>query len=109
MARITKFYKLISPASPNVDITTNQDIGGNGGLYGNYTWYNRLVQGSSSRITRYREYDAMDSDIDVSRALDTIAGEMTRHNPKTELPLQLHISTESEQRVPTNTVEICNC
>jgi hypothetical protein len=100
---IKRFYKIISPKSPNVDINTNQDIGG-GGSFGNYTWYNRIVQGSANRLQRYKEYDAMDSDVDVARALDIIAEEMTGNNPKTELPLQIHMTAENEQRVKSATL-----
>lgn len=105
---ITKFYKIISPRSANVDITDGQDIGGNRGLYGNYTWYNRLVQGSATRITRYREYDVMDQDIDVSRALDIISSEMAGNNSKTNLPLQVEVTAGSEQEVKSKDVVTLN-
>lgn len=101
---ITRFYKIISPKTANVDITSNQDVGGNTGSFGNYTWYNRIVQGAADRVQKYREYDLMDSDIDVARALDIIAEEMCGNNPKTELPLQLHMTARNEQRIPTKDV-----
>lgn len=101
---IKRFYKIITPKSPNVDISDSHDVSGANGLYGNYTWYNRVVQGSADRAQRYREYESMDQDIDVSRALDVIAEEMTGNNPKTELPLQLLITADNEQRVPSNVV-----
>ncbi|WP_372743104.1 portal protein [Neptunomonas sp.] len=74
------------------------------GAYNNYTWYQRLVQGSASRMTRYREYDLMDNDVEVARALDTIAEEMTGNNPKTDDPLDVDILTEDEDRVNSTAV-----
>lgn len=105
---ITKFYKIIQPKSANVDMADSHDVGGNRGLYGNYTWYSRLVQGSANRITRYREYDVMDSDIDIARALDIIAEEMAGNNPKTQLPLQIEITAGNEQKVKSSTVVTLN-
>jgi capsid assembly protein Gp20 len=105
---ITRFYKIISPRSANVDITDGQDIGGNRGLYGNYTWYNRLVQGSATRITRYREYDVMDADIDIARALDIVSEEMTGFNSKSNLPLQIEVTAGSEQDVKSKDVVTLN-
>ena len=105
---IKRFYKIIQPKSPNADLTDSHDIGGNRGLYGNYTWYNRLVQGSATRITRYREYDVMDADIDVAGALNIIAEEMAGNNPKTSLPLQIEVTAGNEQVVPSAAVVTLN-
>lgn len=103
---ITKFFKFVTPET---HLTTIQDNGGNGvgGLYGNYTWYHSLVYGSQQRLSRYREYDAMDADTDVNVALDLIAEEMVGNTPKNELPLDLVIETGAEQYVsPTAVVTI---
>ena len=106
---VSKFYKIISPRSPNTDITDSQDVGGNRGLYGNYTWYHRLVQGSASRITRYREFDLMDNDIDVSRALNIITDEIVGNNSKTKLPLEIQLTTNTnEQKIPSTMVITLN-
>ncbi len=106
---LTRFYKIISPQSPNVDITDGQDISGSRGLYGNYTWYHRLVQGSASRISRYREYDLMDNDIDVSRALDIITEELVGNNAKTALPLEIQLTANTnEQKIPSSHVVTLN-
>lgn len=105
---IKRFYKIIQPKSPNADLSDSQDMGGNRGLYGNYTWYNRIVQGSATRITRYREYDAMSADIDIARALDITAEEMTGNNPKSKLPLQIEITAGNEQNVPSAVVVTIN-
>ena len=66
----------VTPSPEATRVTDSQSMT-DAGIYGNYSWYQRLIQGSGSRLTRYREYDLMDNDVDVARALDTIAEEMT--------------------------------
>jgi len=99
----TNYFKIITPKPETTKISDSQNLGDQGS-YGNYTWYQRLVQGSASRLTKYREYDLMDNDVEVARALDTIAEEMTGNNPKTDMPLELDILTEDEEDIPGNVV-----
>lgn len=101
---IKQFYKIITPLSAPTAVGNNQDIGGSNGLYGNYTWYHRLLAGSAHRINRYKEYDVMDNDIDVARALDIISEEMMGNNPKTKMPLDLEITTSGEQYVASTAI-----
>jgi hypothetical protein len=96
---ITKFYKIIKPAAPSTSLNNNEDQNGYGGSYGNLTWYNRLISGSSQRIQKYKEYDVMDADVDIAKALDVIAEEICGNNPKTELPLEIKITAGTEQVV----------
>lgn len=103
MAKFADYFKVVSPKPGVTTMTDNQNIGDQG-TYANYTWYQRLIQGSASRITRYREYDLMDNDVEVARSLDTIAEEMIGSDPDTDLPLQLVIDSEKEQNIPTSTV-----
>lgn len=84
-------------------MTDSQGIGDQG-TYANYTWYQRLIQGSASRITRYREYDLMDNDVEIARSLDTIAEEMIGSDPNSDLPLELVIQGEKEQDIPSSAV-----
>lgn len=104
MSSISHYWKTITPQSANMSVTNSQDIGGNRGLYGHYSWYNRIIQGSATRLIRYREYDVMDNDIDVARALDIMAEEMSGNSPKTRLPLEVLIETGSEQIIPNHVV-----
>jgi hypothetical protein len=46
----------------------------------------------------------MDQDIEVTRALDTIAEEMTGRNTKTNLPMDIDIQSEDGQDIPDNIV-----
>jgi len=104
----TKFYKIITPQSADAEITDNQDIAGNRGLYGNYTWYHKLIHGSAHRTVRYREYDMMDNDVDVARALDIIAEEIAGNNPKSEMPMEIKITADNEQEVASRQVVTLN-
>lgn len=105
---ITKVFKIIDPRSLEVDITDNRDYAGSGNLYGNYTWYHRLVSGSASRVQRYREYEIMDADVDVARALDIIAEEMAGNNAKTETPLQIRLELDGGVKVQSRVVATLN-
>ena len=107
MAKITNFYKIITPKPAGVQMQDNQHLDG-GGLYGNYTWYQRLIQGSATRRHRYEEYDVMDNDVEVARALDTIAEEMTGNNTKTDMPLDLETFIEGRTDVPDSVVMTLN-
>ena len=99
----TNYFKIVTPKPETTKISDSQNLGDQGS-YGNYTWYQRLVQGSASRLTKYREYDLMDNDVEVARALDTISEEMTGNNPKTDMPLELDIITDDEEDIPGNVV-----
>lgn len=105
---IKSYYKIVSPSAASIDTMDNRDTTGTGGIYGNYTWYHRLVQGSPSRLTRYREFDIMDGDVHVSMALDIIAEEMCgnlgKNNTSIELPLEVTITPSGNNPVPARTV-----
>lgn len=103
MAKWTGFYKIVEPQSTAAKVTDNQTIGDQG-VYGNFSWYQRLVQGAASRLTRYREYDLMDNDVEVARALDTIAEEMTGNTPRTDDPLLVVVDASKEEYVNNRTV-----
>jgi len=102
VSSINTYFKMVSPRSPNTSVGSSQNIGGGQGAYGSQAWYQRVVQGSSTRLTRYREYDIMDNDIDVSRALDIMAEEMTGNNPKSRMPLDIMIESGAEENVPSH-------
>lgn len=102
-AKFSDYFKVVTPRPGVTTMTDNQNIGDQGS-YANYTWYQRLVQGSASRITRYREYDLMDNDVEVARSLDTIAEEMIGSDPNTEMPIEIVIDSDKEQNIPSSTV-----
>lgn len=99
----TGYFKFVAPVNPVQSITDSQEMP-DAGAYANNTWYQRLVQGSASRLSRYREYDMCDNDVEVARALDTIAEEMTGNNVKTDSPIDIDILTEEEKAINSNSV-----
>lgn len=94
---IKKFYKIIQPQPGTVEVGTNQDLSGSA-LYSNSTWYQNLVRGSPSRLIAYNQYDSMASDVEVSRALNTIAEEMTGNDPKTNEPINIELLTTDKTK-----------
>lgn len=102
-AKFSSYFKVVTPRISSTTMTDSQTMGDQG-TYANYTWYQRLVQGSASRITRYREYDMMDNDVEIARALDTIAEEMVGNPTNDKLPLQLVISDIKVESVSSSNV-----
>lgn len=99
----TGYFKFISPVNPTKALSDSQEIP-DAGTYANNTWYQRLVQGSAARLSRYREYDMCDNDVEISRALDTIAEEMSGNNTQTDMPIDIDILTEEEKPIMSSTV-----
>lgn len=102
-AKFKDFFKVVEPRTGVTTMTDNQNIGDQGS-YANYTWYQRLVQGSASRITRYREYDLMDNDVEIARSLDTIAEEMIGSDPNTDMPLEIVMDADKQENIPSSAV-----
>lgn len=94
MGKMTDFFQIVTPSTPTSVVQDNQIMDTGYAATSNYTWYQKLIQGSGTRLTRYNEYDIMDNDVEVSRALDIIAEEMTGRNTKTSLPIELKILDE---------------
>ncbi|MGZ8924643.1 MAG: portal protein [Nitrososphaeraceae archaeon] len=103
MAKIQDYFKIITP-KPNVTTMADSQNMGDQNTYANTSWYQKLVVGSASRISRYREYEQMDGDVEIARSLDTIAEEMIGSDPNSDLPLELVIHKEKEQDIPTSVV-----
>jgi hypothetical protein len=62
------------------------------------------MQGSASRVTRYREYDMMDNDVEIARALDTIAEEMVGNATNEINSLQLVINPDKVTKISSTDV-----
>lgn len=103
MSKWVGYFKVVQPAPQTSAMTDSQEMA-DVGAYNNYTWYQRLIQGSASRMTRYREYDLMDNDVEVSRALDTVAEEITGNNIKGQDILDIEILNQTEIQPNSTTV-----
>ena len=68
------------------------------------TWYSQVMRGPGSRMASYKQYDAMDADIDIARSLDIIAEEMSGKDDKTDLPFVIHWQKEDNQDVSDTTI-----
>ncbi len=102
-AKYKGYFKIVAPRPGITTMSDSQNIGDQG-AYSNYTWYQRLVQGSATRLTRYREYDLMDNDVEIARSLDTIAEEMTGSDPNSDLPIELVIDSEKDANITSSMV-----
>jgi hypothetical protein len=96
---ITNYFKVLKPGYENRSMSTNADVMGYGGI----NWYTRLVRGSYTRLKRYSEYDTMDTDVDIARALDIIAEEMVGNRSKRDIPLEVHVEND-HYKVNTSTI-----
>lgn len=100
-AKFTGYFKLIDAEPTPVQVVDN--VAFDNLTIGNITgWYSNIVTGSGNRIARYTEYELMDSDIEVSRALDIIAEEMT--NSDDEGCLQLNVEPDSLDEIEHTTL-----
>lgn len=66
-------------------------------------WYSQVLQGPGSRNASYKQYDAMDCDIDIARSLDIIAEEMSGKDSKTNLPFEINYQKEDNEDISDST------
>lgn len=109
MSTLSNYWRIITPASrkqmyttlatdaydPNtVDVSSLASV----------KWYTQVLRGPGSRAQSYKQYDAMDADIDISRSLDIIAEEMSSKDSKTDLPFIIEYQKEDNQDISDSTV-----
>ncbi len=108
MAQFSNYWKIITPASRKQLYTTistdaydprTTDLSSMTAV----TWYSQIMRGPGSRMAMYKQYDAMDADVDISRALDIIAEEMTNKDEKTGLPFVIEYDKEDNQDISDTT------
>ena len=110
MAMWTNYWKIITPNSTRQDYsklyTDNYDPNnlGVGGFSTTTSFYNSLLKGPGTRISGYQQYDMMDTNADVSRALDIIAEEIACEDKVNGLPLRIEYQVEENQEVSETTV-----
>lgn len=107
MATWSSYWKIITPAKKQEVTSLKYDSNDNnfyGAAFNTVAAYSQLIKGSGSRISRYNQYDAMDADVDIARALDIIAEEMTTQDENTGLPFQIDYQVEQNQEVSETTV-----
>lgn len=92
MANFETFFKIVQPQAGEVELDSNQDFTA-ATSYSNSSWYQSLIKGSPARQIQYQQYSSMDQDVEVTRALNTIAEEMTGNDPKTNEPINIELLT----------------
>ena len=107
MAVWQNYFKILEPQSkisgfkPIVNDTVQISNYGYGAL-SSVSWLSNIIQGASTRLMRYKQYENMDSGF-VSRALDIIAEEMTDFDANTDLPFIIKYNTEDSQEIDEST------
>jgi hypothetical protein len=108
MSQLESFWKIITPASRKQLYTTistdafdprSTDMSSMTAV----TWYSQVMRGPGSRMNQYKQYDAMDADIDIARSMDIIAEEMTSRDEKTNLHFLIDYEKEDNQDVSDTT------
>jgi hypothetical protein len=96
--QFTDFWRIVKPAPQKDQYVTNNVEAAK--LYSNFSWYNKVMKGAASRSQKYTQYQNMDQDVFVQRAIDTIAEEMSSPSSKTGLPLEIIYQNESTAEIP---------
>ena len=110
MSTWTNYWKILTPKSPRQEYTSlktdNYDPNslGTPGVATTTAYYNSLLKGPGSRIQGYQQFDQMDTNADISRALDIIAEEISTEDKTTNLPFKIMYQTEENQEVSETTV-----
>lgn len=97
---------------PTNYVTAPQPETGGAGISANFSSYlPEVYSGHPYRIQRYYQYDDMDRDSDIHRALDTIANFCTMSEEQTEEPFQILYTddaVETEQKIIKSALEKWN-
>jgi hypothetical protein len=104
MGQWTQYYKIIKPAPAKDGYVARDTYDANETTISNFSWYTQVMKGAGSRMQRYTQYNAMDTDVDIARALDTIAEEMSSKNEQTELPFNIHYQNDDNKEVKESIV-----
>jgi hypothetical protein len=110
MAQWTNYWRIVTPASRKASYerpTVNMDDGMNLNTAGyaafsTVSWFSNLLKGSTARLQRYKQYDAMDMG-DVSRALDVVSEEISNPDKRTGLPFIINYQLEENEIVSDTT------
>lgn len=109
MSNFSGYWKIITPASrKNLYTTLSTDAYDprttDLSSLSSVQWYSQVLRGPGSRAQSYKQYNAMDADIDISRSLDIIAEEMSNKDEKTKLPFVIDYQKEDNQDISDSTV-----
>ena len=97
--KLTNFYKIVTPKNTKDKYVATDYNNAANSTFNNYSWYANVVKGSVSRTSRYLQYDNMDLDPDVAKALDTIAEEMTGEDLNSGMILDLEFFNDDTKEI----------
>jgi hypothetical protein len=100
MSQWTEYFRIVTPAKPKTDYVTSETSF----AYNNYTWYSQLLKGIGDRTTKYITYDQMDTDADISRALDTVAEQMTTFDRRSDEPFKIQYHNDDDKEIDANLI-----
>lgn len=108
MSTFSNYWRIITPASRKQMYTTLSTDAydprtTNMSSLSSIQWYSQVLRGPGSRSQTYKQYDAMDTDIDIARSLDIIAEEMSTKDEKSKLPFLIEYQKEDNQDVSDST------
>lgn len=102
MPTLQSYFKIITPTSNTDKYTKLYTDGVNFNNYASTTqvaFLSQVMKGAGSRMQRYIQYDSMDNDIDISRALDIIAEEISNDDSTTNLPFEIEYQNEDDTEI----------
>jgi hypothetical protein len=104
MAILQSYYRIITPSARKTNhnklATDSENFNSAGGAaMSTINWYSQVLKGAGSRMQRYIQYDSMDNDILISRALDIIAEEISNDDDTTNLPFEIEYQTEDDEEI----------
>jgi len=108
MAAWESYWRIVTPASRKASYNqapVRQDDNGSSPGFASFatvSWFTNVMKGAASRLQKYKQYDNMDAG-DVSRALDTIAEEISNADKRTNLPFIIDYQTEENQNISDTT------
>lgn len=109
MAQIEQYWKIVTPATRKQMYTTlatdaydprTTDFSSVAAV----SWYSQVQRGLGTRQNSYKQFDVMDTDVDIARSLDIIAEEMSGKDEKTNLPFEIEYQKEDNIDISDATV-----
>lgn len=110
MANWVNYWRIATPMSrkasyerPTVNLDDGMNLNSAGyAAFATVSWFSNLLKGSTARLQRYKQYDAMDMG-DITRALDVVSEEISNPDKRTGLPFVINYQTEENETVPDTT------
>ena len=94
MSELKDYWRIVKPAPVKTEYVSDSS-----NAISNFTTLSQILKGAGDRLSRYKTYETMDTDTDVSRALDTVAEEMSTFDDVTDLPFILKFANDIDKEV----------